>query len=532
MTLKRLQAAFTNCIRQFINSWVFVHYSVINVLYIMARKQERELHGANEALLDIKEVRIMYEPENNYDTNERLNESRVENDASAGINDPPAGYTGDTDRESGEYHYKNGYTQKIYSDAHYVPADENTVPPRYYTPPEKPVREPKPKKPHSGRTAKIIALCLVCAILGGLGGAAIVSASVSSSMNALTERVGKLEDKENVLTTAADSGSAATAGTVSDDGSLTPSAIYDLACQQVVGISSEITYTNFFGMTSSAAVSGSGFILTSDGYVLTNYHVIETAYSSKADITVITHDGTKYTATVIGFEQENDIAVLKIEGENLPHVTIGDSDTMNVGDEVYAVGNPLGELDFSMTTGHISALDRLISTSSSSESINMFQFDAAVNSGNSGGPVYNNHGEVVGVVTAKYSSSGVEGLSFAIPINDAASIANDLITKGYVTGKAYMGISLRNDYNSMYANYYGWPVGAMVAGVNAGSCAEAAGIQTGDIITKVGDKDIESYSDLKSAIRCYSAGDTAEITLYRAGESMTVSITFDEAKPE
>ena len=224
--------------------------------------------------------------------------------------------------------------------------------------------------------------------------------------------------------------------------------------------------------------------------------------------------------------------MLKIDGENLPHVTIGDSDAMKVGDEVYAVGNPLGELDFSMTTGHVSALDRLISTESNSEPINMFQFDAAVNSGNSGGPVYNNRGEVVGVVTAKYSSSGVEGLSFAIPINDAASIANDLITKGYVTGKAYMGISLRNDYNSMYANYYGWPVGAMVAGVNDGSCAAAAGIQAGDIITKVGDKDIESYSDLKSAVRRYSAGDTAEITLYRAGESMTVSITFDEAKPE
>ncbi len=473
----------------------------------------------------------MYEPENKNNTDERLNDSRIENAASAGINDSPVGYTGDTDRDSGEYHYKNGYTQKIYSDAHYVPADENTVPPRYYTPPEKPVKEPKPKKEHSGKAAKLIALCLVCAILGGLGGAAIVSAGVTRSMSELTERVGRLEDEENVLTTASDSAGAVT-GTISAEGGIPPSGIYDLACRQVVGISSEITYTNFFGMSTSAAVSGSGFILTADGYILTNYHVIETAYQSKADITVMTHDGTKYTASVVGFEQENDVAVLKIDGENLPHVTIGDSDALSVGDEVYAVGNPLGELDFSMTTGHVSALDRLISTESNSEPINMFQFDAAVNSGNSGGPVYNTHGEVVGVVTAKYSSNGVEGLSFAIPINDAASIANDLITKGYVTGKAYMGISLRNDYNSMYANYYGWPVGAMVAGVNAGSCAEKAGIQTGDIITKVGDKDIESYSDLKSAIRRYSAGDTAEITLYRAGESMTVSITFDEAKPE
>lgn len=474
----------------------------------------------------------MYEPENNSEMNERLNEGRAEEKTAAETGASTAGFTGETDRDSGEYHYKNGYTQKIYSDAHYVPADENTVPPRYYTPPEKPVKEPKPKKEHNGFFIKALCMCLVCALLGGIGGAAIMRGSVTGDINALTERVGKLEDEENVLTTANDSASGTTGTVTSVLSGLAASEVYELACQQVVGISSEITYTNFFGMSSAAAVSGSGFILTSDGYVLTNYHVIESAYQNKADITVMTHDGTKYTASVVGFEQENDVAVLKIDGENLPHVTIGDSDNMKVGDEVYAVGNPLGELDFSMTTGHVSALDRLIATDNSSESINMFQFDAAVNSGNSGGPVYNTAGEVVGVVTAKYSDSGVEGLSFAIPINDAATIANDLITKGYVTGKAYMGVTLRNDYNSMYANYYGWPVGAMVASVEDGSCAQAAGIQAGDIITKVDDKDVESYSDLKSAVRRYSAGDTAEITLYRAGESMTLSITFDEAKPD
>ncbi len=472
----------------------------------------------------------MYEPEMKNENNERLNESRPQSPNAADANASSAAFTGDTDRVNGEYHYKNGYTQKIYSDAHYTPAGENTVPPRYYTPPEKPVREPKPKK--NGGAVKIIALCLVCALLGSLGGAAIMSGVFSPKLNALTQRVEELEKEESVLTTATAPAASGTSGAALASGALNPSSIYELACKQVVGISSEITYTNFFGMNSTSAVSGSGFILTADGYVLTNFHVIQTPMKSGADINVILHDGTKYTASVVGYEQENDVAVLKIEGENLPHVTIGDSDELKVGDEVYAVGNPLGELEFSMTTGHVSAKDRLISTESNSEAINMFQFDAAVNSGNSGGPVFNANGEVVGVVTAKYSSSGVEGLSFAIPINDAAKIANDLITKGYVTGKAYMGVSLRTDYNSMYANYYGWPVGAMVAEVTAGSCAEKAGIQTGDIITMVGDKDIESTNDLKSAVRCFSAGDTAELTLYRAGESVTLSITFDEAKPE
>lgn len=473
----------------------------------------------------------MYEPENNNENNERLNQETEDIKASAQANGAPSGFTGETDRDNGEYHYKNGYTQKIYSDAHYVPADENTVPPRYYTPSEKPSKEPKPRKKCS-LGVKITALCLVCAILGGLLGGAIVGGSVRAELNDLTARMAVVEEDESVLTTAPSSASGTTSGAVVNGNTLAASDIYDIACQQVVGISSEITYTNFFGMSTNAAVSGSGFIITADGYILTNFHVIEQAYKSNADIMVIMHDGTKYSATVVGFEAENDVAVLKIDAEGLAHATIGDSDAMRVGDAVYAVGNPLGELEFTMTSGHVSALDRLITTSSNSEAINMFQFDAPVNSGNSGGPVYNSRGEVIGVVTAKYSDSGVEGLSFAVPINDAAAIADDLITKGYVTGKAYMGVSVRKDYNSMYASYYGWPLGAMIESTEEGSCAAAAGIQSGDIITQVGDKVIESYSDLRSAVKNYSAGDTAEITLYRAGESLTLSITFDEAKPE
>jgi len=282
----------------------------------------------------------------------------------------------------------------------------------------------------------------------------------------------------------------------------------------------------------SGAVTGSGFIISEDGYILTNYHVIEDAYKGRLDVTVMLHDGTSYTAQIVGTEPDNDVAVLKIEAEGLNAVTIGDSDTLRVGDTVYAVGNPLGELEFSMTTGHVSAKDRVIKTDNGAEAISMFQVDAAVNSGNSGGPVYNDRGEVVGIVTAKYSSSGVEGIGFAIPVNDAAAIARDLVTTGYVTGKAHLGVTVNTKYNEMYAQYYGWPLGAYIDGVENGSCAQQAGIEAGDIITRVGGEEVKNFDNLKSALKRYSAGDTVEIELYRADESRTVTVVLDEEKPD
>ena len=460
----------------------------------------------------------MYEPADNEQKNENTNPEQQSS----------GGYSGDTDRVNGEYHYKNGYTQKIYSDAHYVPENENTVPPRYYTPPEKPVKAPKEKKPH-GKWVKALCMCLVCALLGGLCGAGIMAGSMNSRIAAVEQRL----EEQAKETLSIGSQTSSTPAPVSTTTAAKPiAAIYDQACNEVVGITTEVTYTNFFGQTSSSAVSGSGFIVSPDGYILTNYHVIEYAYKGNYAITVMLHDGTRYEASIVGVEDCNDIAVLKIDASGLDPVTFGDSDKLSVGDDVYAVGNPLGELEFSMTTGHVSALDRLITTEDGSEAINMFQIDAAVNSGNSGGPVYNANGEVVGIVTAKYSDTGVEGLGFAIPINDAAKIANDLITKGYVTGKAYMGVSIDERYNSMYSQYYNMPIGAFVKSVESGSCAESAGIQAGDIITRLGDVEITGYSDLKQAIKQYSAGDSAELELYRAGESRTLTVTFDEAVPD
>lgn len=462
----------------------------------------------------------MYQPEDN----EPIEQTNVNAEGSTSES---------TDRVNGEYHYKNGFTQKIYSDAHYVPADESNEPPRYYTPPgkqEKPAKEPKSSdngghgKKHG--FLKVACIALVCALLGGLCGGAITESR-------LTDRITALEDSINAEpsdTPVVSASSAPIAATSSD--SLSWAEINEIASKQVVGVTTEVTYTNFFGQTSSSAVSGSGFVISDDGYILTNYHVIETAYQSKYAVTVITHDGTRYDATIVGVESSNDIAVLKIDATGLTPATLGNSDNLAVGDDVCAVGNPLGELEFTSTFGHVSALDRLITTEEGGSAINMFQIDAAVNSGNSGGPVYNTRGEVIGIVTAKYSSSGVEGLGFAVPINDAASIANDLITKGYVTGKAYMGVRIDQRYTSAYSQYYNMPEGAYVYSVESGSCAETAGLRAGDIITKLGESEVKSYTDLTHAVKQYSAGDTAELVIYRAGETLTLSITFDEEVPE
>ena len=447
--------------------------------------------------------------------------------------EPENGNDSAEQRAEGEYRYAGGFEKEsIYSDAHYTPAGEGPVPPRYYTPPEPKKTEKREKSGKGARIAGVIALCLVCALLGGLVGAGFMGRGLDARIDALEEA--GAEQAHEQITQAAAQGSADAAHTAtavkSDSTALTASAIYGQACEQVVGVTTEVTYTNFFGMNSSSAVSGTGFIISEDGYILTNFHVIELAAQNDKDVNVILHDGTRYIASIVGYEKYNDVALLKIDASGLSPVRFGNSDGIAVGDLIYAVGNPLGELDFSMSTGHVSALDRAITSDESGVAINMFQIDAAVNSGNSGGPVYNAAGEVIGIVTAKYADTGVEGLGFAIPINDAVKIASDLITNGYVTGKAYMGVSVDQRYNSLYSQYYNMPLGAYVYSVESGSCADKAGLMPKDIITKLGDNEITGYTDLTSALHGFSAGETTSMTVYRGGEDLTLTITFDEAR--
>ena len=436
---------------------------------------------------------------------------------------------------SSEYRYtRDSIPHPSYMDANYVPHEETQSGPRsYYTPPVTPPpkapkakKEKKPRKPVNPMV-KWIAACLVCALLGGIGGGALVASRTSSTAAPTTSSSSELTKSDST----ASAGTSATA--VASGQTLTGSQIYSLGCKQAVGITTEITSTNYFGMQSTSAVSGSGFIVTSDGYIVTNYHVIADAYTGGYKVSVMTYDGKKYDAEIKGVDASNDIAVLKINATGLSAATLGSSNSLQVGETIYAIGNPLGELSFSLTSGTVSALDRDIttrdSTTGETTTNNMFQFDAAVNEGNSGGPVYNTKGEVVGIVTAKYSSTGVEGLSFAIPIDDVSDIISQLMKQGYVSGEPSLGITVKT-VDSAVAQYYNMVEGAYIDTVNAGSCSEKAGLKVGDIITAINDTKVTSVTELAAAKKTYKAGETVTLKVYRQGKTIDVKVTLDEAK--
>ncbi len=375
----------------------------------------------------------------------------------------------------------------------------------------------------------VIAVCLVCSLLaaalgaggawfflrGGLGGGADDALTTPAPISTDVP-VPAAEDADAALP----DGAQAALG----------EKIYGLATRQVVGVTSEITYANYFGQVSAASVSGSGFIISDDGYIMTNDHVIEDARKGGYQVSVLTYDGDEYTAAIVGYDAANDIAVLKIEAEGLDPVDMGDADDIVVGREIYPVGNPLGELNFSMTTGIISATDRAITTEADSAPINMFQIDAAVNHGNSGGPVYDGQGKVIGVVTAK-SGEDTEGLGFAIPIQDAWHIAQQIIQYGYVKDRATIGVTAGVTVTESMAERYGMATGAYIRTIAAGSPADQAGLQERDIVTAVDDTAVEGYTELVTIIRSYAVGDTAEFTVWRNGQTKTLTVTFGESQP-
>ena len=385
-----------------------------------------------------------------------------------------------------------------------------------------------PRKRPSRFTKRAIALLLACVVVGGAAGAGGAAAyqQITKPDTVVYQGERPTVDVDTVAN--------------SNDGQpMTPEQLYAANLASCVGITVNTT-VNIFGQTTTSAASGSGFVLTQDGYIVTNYHVIEEAVNNDSvDIEVSFANGDKYSATLVGGEQDNDIAVLKIDATGLQPVTLGDSDQLVVGESVYTIGNPLGELTYSLSDGLVSALDRLITTSGTNPvtnqketiTLNVLQTNCAINPGNSGGPLFDSYGNVVGVVNAKYTetSSGVsaEGLGFALPINDLKDIIEEIIEYGYVTGKPYLGIQVNVVDEQMQA--YGIPAGAVVEYVADGSCAQKGGLQVNDIITAIDDTAVDSPSALTAALSSnYKAGDTITLTVVRNLEEIKLTITLDE----
>ena len=427
--------------------------------------------------------------------------------------------------QSGTYHAAGaGRRESPYANSPYM-----TGQPRAYQYQYQPQTQPPQKKERkSGKSPwkTVIAAVLVLALVAT--GCLITASSVNSrweqKTNQITQQLGRqIDDLQKQI----DSAPSGTSGALpaADGSAMTPAQLYQSNVDSVVAISCTMQ-TTAYGQSVEGMSSGSGFILTEDGYVVTNYHVVQNA----SNITVTTHSGDEYDATVKGYDATNDVAVLKVEAEGLSAATIGSSTDLSIGDMVVAIGNPLGRLAATETVGYVSGINREVTTDNTV--ISMLQTDAAINPGNSGGPLFNMYGEVIGITTAKYSGTtnsgaSIEGIGFAIPIDDVMGIISDLIDYGYVTG-AYMGITVK-DNDKEAAAQFGLPTdGAYVVDVTPGSSADKAGIQSKDLITAVDDHKITTRTDLTRTLRNYKAGDTAEITVVRSGRELTLTITFDE----
>lgn len=374
---------------------------------------------------------------------------------------------------------------------------------------------PAPEK-KSGLHGKVIALVLSAALIGGLtgfGGATLAGTKGHSSTVLEGVREPTVINISQVNT-----------GKL-----LTAAEVYAANVNSTVGITTSAVTTNFWGIPVSSAAAGSGFIFSDDGYILTNYHVIEGATSVK----VALFNGEEYDASLVGYDASNDIAVLKIDAQGLTPVVLGNSDTLNVGDDVVAIGNPLGEFTFSLTKGSVSALNRevTLSNGTSRYTMDLIQTDCAINSGNSGGALFNLYGEVVGITNAKYSNNGnasqasIESIGFAIPINQVRSIVDSIIENGYIA-KPYIGVSVRDV--SEESQSYGLPQGASVAVVNEDGPAQKAGVQVNDIITAVNGESIDSSDALVAFIKTVQAGDELTLTVYRQGQTLELTVTVEE----
>lgn len=411
--------------------------------------------------------------------------------------------------QSNGYTAQNQQSQNVYNSQQYGTAPNHSANAK----PPKAKKPKKQRKPISrGGIAIALAVTMVFSCGLGFGGgyfANKVNTSTSGSLN---------------ITKTSNSGTTTTASSTSTANST--SEIVKKTADSVVEISTESVVTGSFAQQYVQQGAGSGVIISQDGYILTNNHVINGANSVKVRL----RDSTEYDATIVGSDSDNDIALLKVNATGLSPATFGDSNSLAVGDYVVAIGNPLGELGGTVTDGIISALARKVTIEDTQ--MTLLQTNAQVNPGNSGGGLFNANGELVGIVNAKQSATEVEGIAFAIPINNVLDILSDLKEYGYVTGKVDLGIDFTDITSDETAFYYGVnQTGCYVLSVDSGSNAEKAGVTRGDLVTKVNDTDVSSSSDITTALEKAEVGDTVTFTVSRRGTSKTISFVLEEYVP-
>ena len=392
----------------------------------------------------------------------------------------------------------------------------------------------------------IVILCIVCAFVGSIVGGLITGIMMRSKNNDAQSAVNttqqtettviqqetaiSLNPSEEIITsvdTTENDEDKILSGTFTsdeekpgDDKVYSAKEIYQNNVESVVSIEVRSNYSKGFG---------TGFIISEEGYIVTNYHVVENA----RECYVTLYDDSVYTAEIVGYEETNDIAVIKIKPQGTIHSLVyGNSSALSVGDNVYVIGNPLGDLTFTLTNGVVSALNRLIETDDGI-SINMFQTNAAINSGNSGGPVFDEHGYVVGIASAKYAAASIEGLSFCIPIDDVRSMIDEIINKGYVSGKPVLGVSAcdREVENYGFIQRSRSIGGVKLVIVESGSAADRAGLKVGDIIVSADSTKITSVSELKTVLTGYRSGDIITFEIIRDGVRYNVSLILGEYSP-
>ena len=536
-----------------------------------------------------------FENKNNAQWNENgaaQNAGNTTNNSGAANTAAPAGNAGSSaNGAANPYAYQNGYyrnttphqdeavhsgayqQQNAAGSAYNNPAGSQTTPTgnggsgnnggysyvNYYSDPNGGDPNKKPKKKHTGLKVAAFVLAMVLVSGGSIGvyeGIRSSNADNSSSIVASNDSSAAESSTGDSSSSKKSDSSQSWIQLASTNGSMSVADIVKKVTPSVVGVQSTFSSSNgsnnntmngyggFFGYGSQGNSGsqgmtgvGTGIIMSKDGYIVTNAHVIyddEHGYGEASSVQIqMSDEETTYDARIVAYDKEADIAVLKIDADNLTPAEFGDSSSCEVGEMVVAIGNPLGlQFQNTVTCGIISALDRKVTINDNT--MTLIQTDTAINNGNSGGPLINSSGQVIGINSAKMSStySGeatVEGIGFAIPMSEAKSIVDDLINYGYVTGRPQLGISCQ-DVTEAVSQAYNIPVGAYIFSVTAGGAADQAGLQPGDVITGIQDQTISTTEELNAVKNQYKAGDTITLTYVRAGETKKVDVTLAEVQ--